>query len=97
VSEEFLSASEASSVVGTPKEREKELEGRFKDPDMPKKRNALAEFLIREGQNKVRIPLDPILGYMLAQGTFLQHIIFGVVNLYLIAREPTNYTDEPLD
>ena len=63
----------------------------------------LLNYLRQEGQDKVRVPIDPLQGMFQAQGartkalqgmfqaqgTLIQHLIFTVVSLYiLIVAEP---------
>ena len=38
----------------------------------------------QEGQNRVRVPLDPLQGMFLAQGTLVQHFIFAMVSIYIL-------------
>jgi hypothetical protein len=39
--------------------------------------------MLRDGQDRVPIPLDPLQGIYLAQGSFVQHVVFAAVNIYL--------------
>lgn len=49
-------------------------------------RKALWKFMEREGQNKVNIPLDPMQGMFLAQGSMIQHLVFAVMSIYVQSR-----------
>ena len=44
----------------------------------------------------VRVPIDPMQGIYLAQGSFTQHIIFIAVNFSLFFIEPVNYSETSL-
>lgn len=56
-------------------------------------------YLEKEGQNKVRIPLDPMQGMVLAQGHLLQHLVFAIIAMWLMEIvEPLDYYEtEPID
>ena len=55
----------------------------------------MEKFLIREGQDRVRIPLDPIQGIYLSQGSLIQHVIFAAVLMIIfIVEERISYGDD---